>query len=56
MHKTIHVRDPVFLLNPQITGRPQPTPTSTLPTRLLFWDGRASGEFRDPITNQVVIP
>lgn len=39
----------------QVTGRrPVPYTDSAYPP-LLFWDGRASGTFRDPLTNAVIL-
>jgi cytochrome c peroxidase len=49
------VRDPRFLLNPQITDRAANTNINAAYAPLLFWDGRATGQFRDPQTNQVLI-
>lgn len=50
------VRDPVFQLRPQVTERAANSPINAAFAPNLFWDGRARGEFRDPVTNQVVIP
>ncbi len=48
-------RDPVFALRPQVTNRSANSPINAAYAPLLFWDGRASGTFRDPISNSVVI-
>ncbi len=45
----------VFGLEPQITGRSANSVINAAYYADLFWDGRARGEFRDPITNAVVI-
>ncbi len=49
-------RDPVFLLNPQLTDRAANTMINAAYAPNLFWDGRATSQFRDPVTNAVVIP
>jgi cytochrome c peroxidase len=49
-------RSPVFQLAPQITDRAANTNIHAAYSPLLFWDGRASGQFRDPLTNAVIIP
>jgi cytochrome c peroxidase len=41
-------RDPVFLLNPQITGRAANANINAAFSPLLFWDGRATSTFTDP--------
>jgi cytochrome c peroxidase len=48
-------RDPVFALQPQITDRAANSNINAAYAPLLFWDGRASGVFRDPVTNQVLL-
>ncbi len=50
-----YVRDLVFALRPQITARAANSPINAAFSPLLFWDGRASGQFRDPVTNAVVL-
>ncbi|MBK8100952.1 MAG: hypothetical protein IPK26_28040 [Planctomycetes bacterium] len=50
------IPDPLFGLRPQATGRRAPTVINAAYQRELFLDGRASGAFRDPITNAVVLP
>ncbi|HEY0457800.1 MAG TPA: cytochrome c peroxidase, partial [Pyrinomonadaceae bacterium] len=39
----------------QVTGRRAAPYTDSAYPNLLFWDGRATGTFRDPLTNQVVL-
>jgi cytochrome c peroxidase len=48
--------DAVFALMPQVTPRASVTPINAAYARELFWDGRATSQFVDPDTNQVVIP
>ncbi len=48
-------RDPVFLLNPQITGRAANSNINAAFTPLLFWDGRATSRFTDPQTGATAI-
>ncbi len=48
--------DPVFGLERQSTPRAAPTAIMTMYTFEPFWDGRASTEFRDPVTGDVIIP
>lgn len=44
-------------LNAQVTGRKTVSHiNAAYSPNVLFWDGRATGEFRDPITNSVVLP
>lgn len=48
---------PYFAYRPQVTGRKAPSYLNAgYPTAGLFWDGRATNEFRDPVTNVVLIP
>ncbi|CAG1010126.1 Cytochrome c551 peroxidase [Phycisphaerales bacterium] len=49
-------RDPVFALNPQITGRAANSIFASAYAVDLFWDGRARSQFVDPQTGQVAIP
>lgn len=49
-------RDPVFLLNPQITDRAANVTINAAYAPLLFWDGRATGQFNDPQTGAMLIP
>jgi cytochrome c peroxidase len=50
------VRDATFGVRPQVTGRRAPSMINAAYAVDLFWDGRASSEFRDPVTNAVVLP
>jgi len=42
-------------LNDQVTGRKAVSYVNAGYQPLLFWDGRATGTFRDPITNQIIL-
>lgn len=42
-------------LNSQVTGRKTVSYVDAAYAPLLFWDGRATGQFRDPITNAVIL-
>lgn len=44
-----------FGLSPQVTTRKAPSAINAAYAPLLFWDGRATGTFLDPVTNQVVL-
>lgn len=47
---------PLFAFRPQVTKRRSPSYLNAGYTpNGLFWDGRATGEFRDPLTNEVLI-
>ncbi len=46
---------PVFGDGPQVTERLSPSNFGALWAPALFWDGRAGGTFRDPLTGDVVI-
>ena len=48
-------RDPVFNLQPQITGRASVSTINSAYAPELFWDGRARGQFIDPQTGAVAI-
>lgn len=50
-----YAASPDFGFAAQATGRATPTNLMGAYFTELFWDGRASGQFRDPLTNQVVI-
>lgn len=52
----LYVDDPLFGLSPQVTPRKTPSMIDAAFAPLLFWDGRASGTFLDPLTGAVVIP
>ena len=45
----------LFGLAPQVTGRKAPSSINAAYAPLLFWDGRATGTFRDPVTNAIVL-
>lgn len=50
-----YLRDSIYALRPQVTGRSaQPTINAAFAPRM-FWDGRAGDRFRDPVTNTVVL-
>ncbi len=51
-----YLRDTVFGTAPQITGRAANSPINAAYAPIVFWDGRASGTFIDPQTNEVAIP
>ncbi len=53
---TNYVQHALFGLKLQTTGRKAPSMINAAYSPLLFWDGRASGTFVDPQTNQVVLP
>jgi len=42
-------------LNAQVTGRKTVSYVNAAYSQLLFWDGRASNVFRDPLTNAIVL-
>src|SRR5262245_20576950 len=46
-----YVGAPFFGVQPQSTNRRSPSVINAAYENLLFWDGRAGGEFRDPVTN-----
>src|SRR5262245_29682604 len=48
--------DPLFRLRRQVTGRVAPTNLGSAHHAELFWDGRASSQFKDPETGVVLIP
>lgn len=50
-----YVRDSVFGLTPQVTGRNSQHIIGSQWADELFWDGRAASEFRNPANNQVSI-
>jgi cytochrome c peroxidase len=49
------IEHPIFGRGPQVTARSTPSFFGALWAPVLFWDGRASSEFRDPLTGSVVI-
>ena len=46
---------PLFGRGPQVTARAAPSNFGALWADELFWDGRASGVFRDPVSGEVLI-
>jgi cytochrome c peroxidase len=46
----------IFGLRQQVTSRLAPSMINAAYAPELFWDGRADGTFRDPVTNAVVLP
>ena len=49
------VEHPVFGFSPQVTARATPSIFGALWADELFWDGRAGGTVRDPITGEIAI-
>ena len=52
----VAVKDPMFGFASQVGGRAAPSNFGGLWADSLFWDGRASTVFRDPVSRRVVIP
>lgn len=50
-----YLRDPVFGFDAQVGSRKAPAAINAGYSRNLFWDGRAVEEFRDPLSNAVII-
>jgi len=50
-----YVSSPAFGLADQVTGRKSVSYVNAGYSPLLFWDGRATGVFRDPISNAVIL-
>lgn len=50
-----YLLSPTYGLSEQVTGRSSMSFLNTGYSPLLFWDGRASNVFRDPITNAVIL-
>ncbi len=50
-----YILDSTFGLAPQVTGRRTSSSINAGYSPTLFWDGRAAGEFVDPVTDQVVL-
>lgn len=49
--------DPLFLMREQVTGRKAPTYLNAGYSRNgIFWDGRATDAFRDPLTQNIILP
>jgi cytochrome c peroxidase len=42
-------------LRAQVTGRKSPSYVNAAYAPLLFWDGRANGTYRDPVTNEIIL-
>jgi cytochrome c peroxidase len=51
-----YLRDTVFALRQQVTGRKAQSAIMAAYNATQFWDGRRDGVLRDPHTNQVVLP
>ena len=49
------IEDAVFGRRTQVTTRVAPSVFTAQYAELLFWDGRAPGEFRDPLTDKMLI-
>lgn len=47
--------DPLFRLEPQVTGRKTPTMINAAFASSLFWDGRANASFEDPVSGATVL-
>jgi cytochrome c peroxidase len=50
-----YVSIPTYGLRDQVTGRRSVSSLNAAYAPTLFWDGRATGIFRDPITNNVIL-
>lgn len=50
-----YLRDVIFRLDEQVGTRKAPVAINAGYSRNLFWDGRALEEFRDPLTNAVIL-
>lgn len=50
-----YVYSPVFGFGDQVTSRTSPSYINAVYSQLLFWDGRATGTFLDPVTNTVTL-
>lgn len=46
-----YIFSPTFGFGDQVTGRTSPSYINAAYSQILFWDGRATGQFLDPITN-----
>ena len=53
--KGVAVKDPAFGWGPQVGARAAPSNFGGLWADSLFWDGRATSQFRDPVSGRVVI-
>ena len=50
-----YVSIPTYGIDPQVTGRKTVSHINAAYSPVLFWDGRATAQFRDPITNLIVL-
>jgi len=50
-----YYRNFIYALQPQVTPRGAPSPIDAAYAPNIFWDGRATSQYTDPLTNQVVI-
>ena len=50
-----YLRSSTFGLYEQVTGRKAPSSLNSAYSPVLFWDGRALGQFSDPVTGNVLI-
>lgn len=50
-----YARSPIYGLNDQVTGRRSVSYLNAGYAPVLFWDGRATNIFRDPITNAIIL-
>lgn len=50
-----YVSLPTYGLGDQVTGRRSVSTLNSAYAPILFWDGRATGVFRDPITNNILL-
>lgn len=50
-----YVSHPTYRLGDQVTGRKSVSSVNAVYFPILFWDGRASNIFRDPLTNNIVL-
>ncbi|MBX3292681.1 MAG: hypothetical protein KF881_07305 [Acidobacteria bacterium] len=51
----LYAFSPSYGLDPQVTGRTSTSHVNAAYAPLLFWDGRAGGQFRDPVTNEILL-
>jgi len=49
------MEDPLFGLDPQVTGRLAPSNFGALWAGEVFWDGRAGSQFIDPLSGEIAI-
>jgi cytochrome c peroxidase len=48
-------KSPIYGINDQVTGRRSVSYVNAAYFPVLFWDGRALNQFRDPITNAIIL-